>query len=85
MRAVKVILLGICFSFVGFVILLVISLKQIMVGSETAHATGLSAVLAGVLETLFSPITRLMIVIGFGGAMWVTRKSNTSTETTIKS
>jgi ABC-type Mn2+/Zn2+ transport system permease subunit len=84
MRTAKTILLGILFSFAGFVILFVISLKQIMVGSETAHATGLSAVLAVVLETLFSPIMWLMIVIGFGAAMWVERKSNTSTET-IKS
>ena len=64
MRTAKVILLGLLFSFVGFVILFVISLNHIMAGSETAHATGLSAVLACALEALFSPIMWLMIVIG---------------------
>ena len=77
MRAAKVIGLGILFSFVGFIMLLVISIMRSGVSFDTgpSHATGLSAVVGGLIEALFSPMTLLVIVIGFGAAMWVTRKT----------
>jgi hypothetical protein len=68
MRAAKVILLGIFFSFVGFVILLFISIMRTTASSETSHAIGLSAVVAGMIEALFSPITLLVIVVAFVAA-----------------
>jgi len=52
MRAVQVIGLGIFFSFVGFVILLVTSIMRGTVRVETGHATGLSAMAGGVIEAL---------------------------------
>ena len=76
MRAAKVVGLGILFSFAGFMILLVISLKHSMAGSETAHATALSAIVGGLLNALLSPITLLVIVIGFATAIWMTRKTS---------
>jgi hypothetical protein len=66
MRAAKVIGLGIFFSFVGFVMLLVISIMRGTVtrgpvSLETSHATGLSAVVGGIIEALFNPISLLVI------------------------
>jgi len=81
MRAAKVILLGIFFSFVGIVALLVISIVRGPVSFETGHATGLSAVVAGMLEALFSPITLLVIVVAFVAATWLTRKTSKSSST----
>jgi len=81
MRAAKVILLGIFFSFVGIVALLVISIVRGPVSFETGHATGLSAVVAGMLEALFSPITLLVIVVAFVAATWITRRTSKSTTT----
>jgi hypothetical protein len=75
MRAVKVILLGMFFSFVGFVSLLFISIIRGGVSVETGRATGLSAVVGGILEALLSPITLLVIVVAFVAATWLTRKS----------
>jgi len=76
MRAAKVIGLGILFSFVGFVILLIISamLGGVGVGVETSHATALSAVVVGIIEALFSPITLLVVLVAFGAAFWLVRK-----------
>jgi hypothetical protein len=74
MRAVKVILLGIFFSFVGFVILSVISIMRTTASTEPSHATGLSAVAAGILEALLSPITLLVILVAFGAAFLLVRK-----------
>jgi hypothetical protein len=59
MRAAKVIGLGIFFSFVGFVILLVISITRGTVSFETSHATALSAVVGGMIEALFNSLTLL--------------------------
>ena len=81
MRAAKVIGLGILFSFAGFVILLVISIMRGTVSFETGHATGLSALVGGIIEALFNPITWLVIVIGFVAATWVTRKTSKRTST----
>ena len=50
--------LGILFSFAGFVILLVISIICGPVIFETGHATGLSAVVGGIIERLFNPAGR---------------------------
>jgi len=72
MRAAKVIGLEIFFSFVGFVMLLVISIMRGGVSGgvsvETSHATGLSAVVGGIIEALVSPITLLVIVVAFVAA-----------------
>jgi len=85
MRAAKVIGLGILFSFVGFVMLLVISIMRGGVSGgvsvETSHATGLSAVIAGIIEALFNPLTLLVIVVAFVAATWVTRKTFKSSST----
>ena len=85
MRAIKVIGLGIFFSFVGFVILLFISIVRGGVSGgasvETSHATGVSAMVAGMIEALFSPITLLVIAIAFAAATWLTRKTSESSST----
>jgi hypothetical protein len=81
MRAAKVIGLGILFSFAGFVILLVISIMRGTVSFETGHAVALSALVGGLIEAFFNPITWLVIVIGFVAATWVTRKTSTRAET----
>ncbi len=81
MRAAKVIGLGIFFSFVGFVALLVISIVRGPVSFETSHATGLSAVVGGILEALFNPISLLVIVVAFVAATWLTRKTSKSSST----
>jgi hypothetical protein len=86
MRAAKVIGLGIFFSFVGFVMLLVISIMRgtVMhgpVGFESSHATGLSAVAGGIIEALLNPISLLVIVVAFVAATWVTRKTSERTST----
>jgi hypothetical protein len=73
-RAAKVILLGIFFSFTGFVLLLVISIMRGNVRVETGHAIALSAVVAGILEALFSPMTWLVIVVAFGAAFFLVRR-----------
>jgi hypothetical protein len=78
MRAAKVIGLGIFFSFVGFVILLIIS---IMRGMANSHAIGVSAMVAGIIEALLSPITLLVIVVAFVAATWLTRKPSKHTST----
>jgi hypothetical protein len=77
MQALKTIGLGVAFSFAGFVILLVISIMRGTVIFETSHATGLSAVVGGVIEALFNPINWLVIVVAFVAATWVTRKTRT--------
>jgi len=59
MRTAKVIGLGIFFSFVGLVILSVISIMRGPVSFETSHATGVSAMVGGLIEALFNPITWL--------------------------
>ena len=81
MRAVKVIGLGILFLFAGFLILLAISLMRITVSFGPSHAIGLSAVVAGMIEALFSPITLLVIVVAFVAATWLTRKTSKHTST----
>jgi len=80
MRAARVIGLGILFSFAGFVIVSVFSIMRSTASLGTGAATGLSAIAAvlleGLLEALFSPITWLIIVIGFVAATWLTRKTS---------
>ena len=78
MRAAKVVGLGILFSFVGLVMLLVIPVMLgglgVEVSVEGSHATGLSAVVGGILEALLNPITGLVILVAFGAAFWLVRK-----------
>jgi uncharacterized membrane protein len=69
------------FSFAGFVIWSVISIMRGTVSFETGHATGLSAMVGGVIEALFSPITWLVIVVAFVAATWLTRKTSKRTST----
>lgn len=73
MRTAKVIGLGIFFSFVGFVMLLVISimLGGIRIETGPSHAIGLSALVVGII---FNPLTWLVILVGFGAAFWVVRR-----------
>jgi hypothetical protein len=75
----KVLGLGIFFSFVGFVILLIISTMPSTANLEPAHAIGVSVVVAGMIEALFSPITLLVIVVAFVAATWLTRKTSKHT------
>jgi hypothetical protein len=85
MRAAKVIGLGMLFSFIGFIMLLVISIMRGGVSGgvsvETSHATGLSAVVAGIIEGLLNPISLLVIVVAFVAATWLTRKTSKRTST----
>jgi len=83
MRALKVFGLGIAFSFVGFFILSNISMMRGPVGFETgtAHATGLSAIIVGILEAVLNPPTLLVIVIALVAATWLTRKTSKRTST----
>lgn len=78
MRAATVIGLGIFFSFVGFVML---SIMRGTVSFETGHATGVSAVVGGMIEALFNPITWLVMVVAFVAAAWLTRKTSKRTST----
>jgi hypothetical protein len=75
MQALKTIGLGVAFSFAGFIILLVISIMRGTMSFETGHATGLSAMVGGVIEALFNPITWLVIVMAFGAAFLLVRKT----------
>lgn len=75
MRVAQVIGLGIFFSFAGFVILVLISIAHRAASFETNHATGVSAVVGGLIEALFNPVTWLVIVVAFVAATWLTRKS----------
>jgi hypothetical protein len=81
MRAAKVIGLGILFSFVGFVMLLVISTMRSTASLEPANAIGLSAVVGGIIEGLLNPISLLVIVVAFVAATWLTRKTSKSSST----
>ena len=83
MRALKVFGLRIVFSFAGFFILSNISMMHGPVGFDTgtAHATGLTAVVADILEVLLNPLTLLVIVIAFVAATWLTRKTSKRTST----
>jgi hypothetical protein len=81
MRAAKVIGLGIFFSFIGFVILLVISIMRGTVSFETGHAIAVSAIVGGMIQALFNPITWLLIVVAFVAATWLTRKTSKRTST----
>jgi hypothetical protein len=69
MRAAKVIGLGIFFSFVGFVMLLVFSIMRGPVSFGTGAATGLSAVVGGIIGALFNPISLLVIAAVNGGPL----------------
>jgi hypothetical protein len=83
MQTLKIVALGTLFSvvgIVGYVFLRV--LVGILVGItrgpiETNHATGLSAVIGGLIEaivsTVFDPICWLLIALSFGLAFWLVR------------
>ena len=78
MRAAKIIGLGILFSIIGFGMLLVISIMRggATLEMQTSHATGLSAMVGGVIEAFLNPITLLVVVVAFVAATWVTRKTS---------
>jgi hypothetical protein len=74
--------LGLLFSFLGSIGYLLIGIViGILHGPvQTSHATGLSALLAGLLEaTVFNPFYWLGIVLAFGLAFWITGKHRTAT------
>lgn len=83
MRVIKVILLGMLFSFAGFVMLLVISimLGGIRIETGPSYAIGLSAMLVGIIEALFNPRTLLVILVASVAATWLTRKTSKHTST----
>jgi hypothetical protein len=81
MQIFKGITLGLLFSFLGTIgyLLLGIVIGILRGPVETSHATGLSAVLVGLLEaTVFNPIYWLVIVAAFGLAFWITGKPRTA-------
>jgi len=82
MRIFKGIALGLLFLFLGSIGYLLIGIViGILRGPvQTSHATGLSALLAGLLEaTVFNPFYWLGIVLAFGLAFWITgRKPRTA-------
>jgi len=85
MHIFKGIAFGLLFSFVGTIAYLVLgAVIGILRGGVTmstgpSHATGLSAVLGGLLEvTVFNPFYWLGIVLAFGLAFWITGKSRRS-------
>jgi len=61
-------------------VLVVISALRGTTSVETSHATALSAMVGGLIEAFFSPITWLVIVIAFVAATWVTRKTSKRAE-----
>jgi hypothetical protein len=76
MQTFKIVALGILFSVVGSVgyFLLDLFIGVTRVPIESNHATGLSAVLAGLMEaTVFNPIYWLGIASAFGLAFWLVR------------
>ena len=83
MQALKVIALGLLFSFVGTIAYLLEGIflsNGPTVSTNSAHATGLSAVLGGLMEgtmeaTIFNPFYWLGILLAFGAAFWLIRKA----------
>jgi len=76
MRPDKVTGLAIFRSFAVFGIWLAIPIMSGTVSNEPAHATGLSAVVGGILEAF----TWLVIAMAFAAALlWLTRKSKRTT------
>ena len=76
MQTLKIVALGTLFSVVGSVgyFLLAVLIGITRGPIETNHATGLSAVLAGLMEaTVFNPIYWLGIALAFGLAFWLVR------------
>jgi uncharacterized membrane protein YdfJ with MMPL/SSD domain len=76
MQTLKIVALGTLFSVVGtvgyFLVGVFIGITRGPI--ETNHATGLSAVLGGLLEaTVFNPIYWLGIALAFGFAFWLVR------------
>jgi hypothetical protein len=69
------------FSFIGFVMLSVISIIRGPVNFETGHATGLSAVAAGIIEGLLNPSSLLVLLVAFVAATWLTRETPKHTST----
>jgi hypothetical protein len=78
MRALKIVLLGLSLSIAGTLCLLflgsVIGLLRGSVTTGSAHATELSALLAGLLDaTIFNPIVWLLTIASFALAFWMTK------------
>ena len=86
MQALKVIGLGLLLSFVGTICYLLEGIflsNGPAVTTNTAHATGLSAVLGGLMEgtmeaTIFNPFYWVGILLAFGAAFWLIRKAPSS-------
>jgi len=79
MQALKVIGLGLLFSIVGTIGLLILGIAiGILRGPvSTNHATGLSAVFAGLKEaTIFNPVYWIVIAVAFGLAFGKCRGPN---------
>ena len=76
MQTFKIVALGTLFSVVGTVgyLLFGVLIAFTRGPTSTDHATGLSAVLGGLIEaTVFNPICWLIIALAFGLAFWLVR------------
>ena len=74
MRTVKILALGALFSAAGTFTYLLLGLfwGVAHIRVESSHATGLSAILVGVLEaTIFNPIYWFGIALAFALAAWI--------------
>ena len=85
MHIFKGIAFGLLFSVAGTIgylflgIVIGIIRGPVTITTGPSHATGLSAVLGGLLEaTVFNPFYWLGIVLAFGLAFWITRKPRTA-------
>jgi hypothetical protein len=80
MQTFKIVALGTLFSVVGIVdylllgVLIGITRGGISISTGPSHATGLSAIVGGLIEaTVFNPICWLVIASAFGLAFWLVR------------
>ena len=80
MQTLKTVALGTLFSVVGIVgyfflcVLIGTTSGGIFISTGPSHATGLSAIVAGLVEgTVFNPICWLVIALAFGLAFWLVR------------
>jgi len=72
MKTSKAILLGILFSFFGFVIYGFVSIVRSGLHIERNHAVGIGALLGG---TVYNPFSWIVTLTGFGAAFWMVRRT----------
>jgi hypothetical protein len=74
MRGFKIVGLGLLFSILGTIGLIILGVIPVTVDSGPSHATGVGAIL-GALEhaTLYNPYYWLGIIVAFFAAFWFVR------------